>query len=127
MRGKEYNPVIGYLLIDDNNHVMGPPGEAKDVAFYSEARALKAAEGYGQQAQVKLVSALHLRGILSVVWDDVGDIYLDGAAAQRLVKACARRGIKVKKKAKQRLKRAEVSPVYSSRALLEDNPNEHMF
>jgi len=31
MRGPNYNPVIGYLLIDKEKHVLGPPGEARDV------------------------------------------------------------------------------------------------
>jgi len=118
MREEEYNPIIGYLLVDGNYHVLGPPGEKRDVAFQSEERAWQAAAEYGVRAQVALVSALHLGGILSVVWDDVGDIYLDGVGAKRLVTACQRRGIKVKGKARWGIKRQVEAPIYSSRAIV---------
>ena len=122
MSGESDNPIIGYLLVDGNYHVIGPPGEKRDVAFESEERAWQAAEEYGVQAQVALVSALHLEGILSVVWDDVGDIYLDGVGAKRLVTACQRRGIKVKGKARWGIKRQVRAPIYSSRAIVGDGP-----
>ena len=122
MRGEESNPIIGYLLVDANNHVIGPPGEKRDVAFQSEERAWQAAAEYGVREQVALVSALHLGGILRVVWDDVGDIYLDGVGARRLVMACQRRGIKVKGKARWGLKRQVGAPLYSSRAIVGDGP-----
>ncbi len=92
LKGKNYNPVIGYLIIDKYNQVMGPPGEIKDVTYQSEARAKAAAVEYGYEAEVGQIAALHLGGVLSVVWGDVGDIYLDGpAAAAALVKACQKR------------------------------------
>jgi len=75
MSGESDNPIIGYLMVDANYHVISPPGEKRDVAFGSEERAWQAAAEYGVQEEVGLVSALHLEGILSVVWDDVGDIY----------------------------------------------------
>lgn len=125
MRGTTYNPIIGYLLIDKKNRVMGPPGEKKDVAYHTEARAKQAGEGYEQE--VGQIVPLYLGGILSVVWDDVGDIYLDGQAAKELVKACGRRGIKVNKQAKKRVKRAEMETVYSSRELVGDKPSEQVF
>lgn len=125
MRGANYNPIIGYLLIDKNNRVMGPPGEKKDVAYHSEARAKQAAAGYEQE--VGQIVPLYLGGILSVVWDDVGDIYLDGQAAKELVKACRRRRIKVNKQAKKRVKREEKGTIYSSRELVGDKPSEQVF
>ena len=125
MRGKEYNPIIGYLVVDKQNQVMGPPGEKKDVAYHSAARAKQAAAGYEQE--VGQIAPLHLGGILSVVWDDVGDIYLDGLAAQGLVKACQRRRIKVNKQAKKRIKRQEMETIYSSRELVGDRPAEQVF
>lgn len=85
MRGKEYNPIIGYLLVDKKYQVLGPAGEKKDVAYHPEARAKKAAGGYEQE--VGNIGPLHGGGIVSVIWEDVGDIYLDGLAAKGLVKA----------------------------------------
>jgi hypothetical protein len=126
MRGESYNPIIGYLLIDANYHVISPPGEKRDVAFQSEERAWQAAEEYGVREQVAQVTALHLGGILSVVWDDVGDIYLDGVGAKRLVTACQRRGITVKGKARRGIKGQVVAPIYSSRKIVGDGP-EYMF
>ena len=126
MRGEDHNPIIGYLLIDANYHVISPPGEKRDVAFQSEERAWQAAEEYGVREQVAQVTALHLGGILSVVWDDVGDIYLDGVGAKRLVTACQRRGIKVTGKARRGIKRQVVVPIYSSRKIVGDGP-EYMF
>ena len=124
MRGKKYNPVIGYLIIDKQNQVMGPPGEKKDVAYQSEARAKAAAVAYGYEAEVGQIARLHLGGVLSVVRRDVGDIYLDGAAATALVKACHRCGLAVKPAANKRVKRSEREPVYSSRALLGQEAGE---
>ena len=127
MRGKEYNPIIGYLVVDKQNQVMGPPGEKKDVAYHSEARAKQAAAGYGYEQEVGQIAPLHLGGILSVVWDDVGDIYLDGLAAQGLVKACGRRRIKVNQQAKKRIKGQEKETIYSSRELVGDTLTEQTF
>jgi len=127
MRGPNYNPVIGYLLIDKEKHVLGPPGEARDVAYHSAERAQQAAVEYGYEGEVGQIAPLHLGGILSVVWGDVGDIYLDGAGATALIRACKRRGIAVKRAAKKRVKRQEVRAVYSSRALLGDGPGEQVF
>ncbi len=105
---------------------MGPPGEIKDVAYQSEARAKEAAVEYGYEAEVGQIAALHLGGVLSVVWGDVGDIYLDGPAAAALVKACRRRGIGVKRAVRKRVRRQERETVYSSRALLGDEPSKHV-
>ena len=122
MSGERDNPIIGYLLVDANYHVISPPGEKRDVAFESEERAWQAAGEYRVAEEVALVSALHLEGILSVVWEDVGDIYLDGVGARRLVTACQGRGIKVKGKARWGIKRQVRAPIYSSRAIVGDRP-----
>ena len=122
MRGESNNPIIGYLLIDGNYHVISPPGEKRDVAFESEERAWQAAEEYGVGTQVGQVSALHLEGLLSVIWADEGDIYLDGVGAKRLVRACQGRGIKVKGKGRWGIKRQVRTPIYSSRAIVGDRP-----
>lgn len=127
MRGSNYNPVIGYLLIDKEKHVMGPPGEKKDVAYHSAKRAQQAAEAYGYETEVGQIAPLHLEGIFSVVWGDVGDIFLDGSAATGLIKACKRRGITVNQIAKRQVKRQERETVYSSRALLGDKLGERVF
>jgi hypothetical protein len=122
MSGERDNPIIGYLLVDANYHVISPPGEKRDVAFESEERAWQAAGEYGVEEEVALVSALHLEGILSVVWEDVGDIYLDGVGARRLVRACQGRGNKVKGKVRWGIKREVRAPIYSSRAIVGDGP-----
>ena len=127
MRGKEYNPIIGYVLVDKKYQVMGPPGEKKDVAYHSEARAKQAAAGYGYEQEVGQIAPLHLGGILSVIWEDVGDIYLDGLGAKRLVKACVRRRIKVNKPVQKRIKSQERETVYSSRALVGASQSEQAF
>ncbi len=127
MRRKEHNPIIGYLLVDKKYQVMGPPGQKKDVAYYSPARAKRAAAGYGYEQEVGKIAPLHMGGILSVVWEDVGDIYLDGLAAKRLVKACVRRRIKVNEQAKKRIKSQERGTIYSSRELVGDGPSEQVF
>lgn len=114
-------------MVDKKNQVMGRPGEEKDVAYQSEARARQAAaeDGYGQE--VGQIAPLHWGGIMSVVWEDEGDIYLDGQGAKRLVKACERGRIKVNKGAKKRVKREEKETVYSSRELIGEKPGEQAF
>jgi len=114
-------------MVDKKYQVMGPPGEKKDVAYHSETRAKKAAAEYGYETEVEKIAPLHWGGILSVVWEDVGDIYLDGPAAKRLVKACVKRRIKVNKQAKKRIKSQEMETIYSSRELVGDRPGEQAF
>jgi hypothetical protein len=50
-----HNPVIGYVLLDEDDHVMCPHGEAYDPVFHSEQRAMEAAYQYGRQAEVNKV------------------------------------------------------------------------
>jgi hypothetical protein len=110
------NPIIGYLLIDRAQRVIGPPG--KDVAFHSEASARRAAERYGRAEEVVRVAPLYWGGLLSVIWEDVGDIYLDGPAAKGLVEVCRQQGIKVKAEERWRIKGTVEEAIYSSRVLV---------
>lgn len=110
------NPIIGYLLIDREQRVIGPAG--KDVAFHSEASARRAAERYGRAEEVAGVVPLYWGGLLSVIWEDVGDIYLDGPAAKGLVAVCRQQGIKVKAEERWRIKETTQEAVYSSRVLV---------
>jgi hypothetical protein len=61
------------------------------------------------------VEALHLGGILSVVFDDVGDIRLDGVGAKRLEKGARGAGLQVYS---YEIEEEEREALYSSRALL---------
>ena len=127
MRGSNYNPVIGYVLIDKAGRVLGPPGEKKDVAYHSEKGAKQAAAGYGYAGEVAQIVPLYWGGILSVVWDDVGDIFLDGKAALGLIRVCKRLGIRVKGEVKGQIKWQEAEPVYSSRAIVGHQPDDWLF
>ena len=89
-----------------------------DAAFSSRERALQAAEGYGRREEVREVVALHLEGVLSVIFHDVGDIMVDGRTAKRLVKACRRRGIPVNRRVGCRIDERERETRYSCRELL---------
>jgi hypothetical protein len=113
-----YNPVIGYLLVDETYSVIGPPGESIDPAFYSREHALQAAQVYGRGGEVHEVVELHLEGVMNVVFDDVGDIWLDGQTAQRFVRACVRRGLEVDEEAQRKIEASVGETVYSCRQLL---------
>lgn len=117
-RERRYNPVIGYLLVDATYSVIGPPGRGIDPAFYSRREALQAAQRYGRQDEVHEVVALHLDGVLGVVLHDVGDILVDGRTAQRLVRACQRRGLAVNAQVCRQVNPSVRETVYSCRALL---------
>lgn len=114
----KFNPIIGYHIVDKNYCVMGPAGTALDPAFASEARARQAARRYGREKEVHEVGALHLAGVLSVIFHDVGDIHLDGQSARRLVEACERNGIKVNPAAVRRIDAQEQEAKYSCRQIL---------
>jgi hypothetical protein len=122
MIGSTYNPVIGYMLVDKEGRVLSPPGEKKDVAYHSVKRAQEAALGYGYEEKVGQIVPLYLGGILSVVWDDVGDIFLDGKAALGLSRACKRLGINLDLAVKKQVKWQEAEPIYSSRAIVGHKP-----
>jgi len=118
MRKIRHNPVIGYIAIDKNYAVIGPLGSLLDPAFGSEGQAREAAKRYGQEESFLMVSELHLGGILSVIFEDVGDIQMDGESAQRLVYACQRNGIPLNQKAIKNIKKTELEPKYSCRQML---------
>ena len=61
---------------------------------------------------------MHLAGLLSVIFLDVGDIQLDGESARRLVDACRRNKIAVDRALEDEIETEEKEPVYSSRQLL---------
>jgi hypothetical protein len=48
----------------------------------------------------------------------VGDIYLDGPAAKRLVGVCRQQGVKVKGAERWRIKESTEEAIYSSRGLI---------
>lgn len=113
-----YNPVVAYLLVDETYSVIGPPGEAIDPAFYSEEDARRAAEGYGRADEVHEVVELYLEGILNVVFQDVGDIMIDGRTAERFVEACAGKGLRTNAEARGRIDVSVHETQYSCRELL---------
>ncbi|MEA3339407.1 MAG: hypothetical protein U9R15_05520 [Chloroflexota bacterium] len=111
-----HNPVVAYLLVDETYSVIGPPGEEIDPAFYCEEDALGAAEVYGREDEVCEVIELYLEGILNVVFQDVGDIMVDGRTAERFVEACTRKGLRTN--AEEEIDTAIRETRYSCRELL---------
>src|SRR6266511_469442 len=107
MRKIKHNPIIGYHAIDKNFCVIGPPGTLMDPAFGSEDRAREAAKRYGLEKDFHLAGALYLGGVLGVIFDDVGDIQLDGQSAQRLVEACQRNDIPINPRITEQIDVAE--------------------
>lgn len=120
MKKPRYNPIIGYHIVDKTYRVIGPPGTKMDPAFGTKARAQQAAERYGKKNFIGTVIALHLAGLLSVIFHDVGDIQLDGESAKRLVEACRRNNIQVDRSLEDKIEAEEKEPVYSSRQLLKE-------
>lgn len=117
MTKETHNPIIGYHAYDQAYHIITPDGTLNPV-FSSPKRARQAAAAYGQGDAVVDVLALHLNGILSIIWQDTEDIALDGRAAQRFVKACKKRGISINKQEQKEIRVVETRPVYSCRQLL---------
>jgi len=89
-----------------------------DPAFGSEDRARQAAKSYGLEKDFHLAGALYLGGVLGVIFDDVGDIQLDGQSAQLLVEACQRNGIAVNQTTAKRIDIEEQEAKYSCRQIL---------
>ena len=114
----QYNPVVAYLIVDETYSVIGPPGEAIDPAFYSKEDALRAVEAYGREDEVHEVIELYLEGVLNVVFQDVGDILVDGRTAERFVEACARKGLRTNAEARSEIDAAVRETRYSCRELL---------
>jgi hypothetical protein len=117
---ERHNPVIGYLPLDADHRVIGPPGTDIDPAFCTKERALAAAEKYGRTEDVFKAGEIYLEGIFNVVVWDEGDIMLDGQSAQRFVKACRRRGLKPDKRASKAINAFVQDTKYSARRLLGD-------
>ena len=113
-----YNPVVAYLAVDESYAVIGPPGEGIDPAFYSEEEALRAAAAYGRGDEVHEVVELYLEGILNVLFQDEGDIMVDGRTAERFVAACAGKGLRTNAEARAAIDTAVRETVYSCRELL---------
>jgi hypothetical protein len=113
-----YNPVIGYHVVDRTYQVIGPPGSRIDPAFCSPARARQAAAAYGRAAEVRAVVPVHLAGVLSVILDDVGDIWVDGPTARRFIQACTRQGVRLAGVVCRGVDETVMEPGYSCRALL---------
>lgn len=115
-----YNPVIGYVLLDKNHHVICLDRKWLDPVFHSEARALQAATEYGRQAEVHKVGPLWLEGTFNVILYDEGDLKLDGPSAKRLVEALKIRGMVPDKKAARRIDPMVTETKYSCRELFGD-------
>jgi hypothetical protein len=115
-----YNPVIGYVLLDSNDHVLCPKGEAFDPVFHSEQRAMEAAVQYDCQADVHRVGKIWLEGTFGVVLYDDGDLMFDGLTAERFVEAIRVRGMLPDRKATRRIDPKITEPKYSCRILFGD-------
>lgn len=59
MVDSNYNPVIAYMLLDSNRHLIGPDGTDIDPAFHTKKRALKSAEEYGREAEAHEVGEIY--------------------------------------------------------------------
>ncbi len=117
---EQHNPIIGYILVDRERRVIGPPGTNIDPVFHSKERALVAADSYGRREDVHEIVEEHLEGIFNVIVWDEGDIKLDGQCAKRFIKACRRRGLKPDKRAAKEINKLAKDNKYSARRLLGD-------
>lgn len=115
-----HNPVIGYVLLDKDDRVLCPQGEAFDPVFHSQQRAIEAAAQYGRQADVHKVGKIWLEGTFGVVLYDDGDLMFDGATAERFVEALTVRGMLPDRKATRRIDPTITEPKYSCRVLFGD-------
>lgn len=79
---------------------------------------MDAVERYGQKEQVLDMVALRLAGLLSVIFQDVGDIQMDGQSAKQMIAACQQNDIELDQELKKKVKAEEKDPIYSSRRLL---------
>lgn len=120
MHDPNHNPVIGYMLLDKDHHVICPHGVSIDPVFHSEKRALQAAEEYGRRADVYKVGPLWLEGTFGVVLYDDGDLMFDGRTAKRFVEALKVRGMVPNKKAERQIDPAVTETRYSCRELFGD-------
>ena len=114
----KHNPIIGYVLVDRERRVIGPPDENIDPVFHSRERALAVADSYARREDVHEIVEEHLEGIFNVVIWDEGDIMLDGHCAKQFIKACRRRGLKPDKRAAGEINALAQDSKYSARSLL---------
>jgi len=115
-----HNPVIGYVLLYKNYHVICPHAQSFDPVFHSKQQALQAAAQYGRQADVHKVGELWLEGTFGVVLYDEGDLMFDGLTAKGFVEALKKRGMLPDRKAARRIDPTVTEPKYSCRALFGD-------
>jgi hypothetical protein len=108
---------LGYVLVDSERRVMGPPDTELDPVFHSKDRAVAAADSYGRREDVFDIVEEHLEGIFNVVVWDEGDIMLDGQCGKRFIKACRRRGLKPDKRSSKTINRFDKDNKYSARSL----------
>ncbi len=120
MGDASYNPVVGYMLIDENHRVISPDGKTVNPVFHSKERAEQAAEEHDRQADVFKVEELYLEGTFNVVLYDVGDLMFDGQAAERFVKACRHRGMVPNKTAARKIDPSVTQTKYSCWELFGD-------
>ena len=116
----KYNPIVGYVLLDKNYHVMCPHGESFDPVFHSKERALEAAKDFNITEAVFKVGEIYLEGTFNVILYDEGDLKLDGQTAKRLVLALKKRGMFPNKKASKQIDISVKENKYSCRELFGD-------
>jgi len=118
MIGSDYNPVIGYTLLDKNYHVICPYGQSFDPVFRSKEHALKVAEEYGRSKDVLKVGEIYLEGTFGVVLFDEGDLQFDGPTAILYIEACKKRGLLPNRKYAKTINPSDSETRYSCRKLL---------
>ena len=115
----EYNPEIGYHLVDWEYRVIGFEAEGQEnPAYGSREKAKKAARRYGREAEVREEVGVHVAGIVSAIFNMGVDIQMDGESALKLVKACERNGIETEAEVVGEIRAEEEEAIYSSRRIL---------
>lgn len=120
MKEPDDNPVIGYVLLDQDYHVICPHGQSFDPVFHSKERAREAAEEYGRSKDVFDIGEIYLQGTFGVVLFDEGDLQFDGPAARRFFDACQKRGLFPDEKYAKTINTSDLETHYSCRKLLGD-------
>jgi hypothetical protein len=116
----DYNPVVGYTLLDKNYHLICPHGQSFDPVFHSKERALDAAKEYGRSKDVIKVGEIYLDETFGVVMFDDGDFLFDGPTAKLFFEACKKRGLLPNRGYARRIDSSDLKTHYSCRELLED-------
>ena len=115
-----HNPVIGYVLLDKNYHILCPRDQSFDPVFHSRERALEAAEEYGRSKDVEKIGELYFEGTFGVVMFDEGDLQFDGQTAKFFFDACKKRGLLPNIKYARTIDATDSETHYSCRKLLGD-------